>query len=226
MRLLGLMLLGALGLGGCGKQPVLGEHDLPRVAGEYAAIFNDLDAWDEGRVTALFSKPSKMKHQREHLTWMHAQVGDCGEMRLIWQDGHKRARFGFTCERGGLEVHLRLDGRGRIAGVISGVSGVEPTAPVARALDEVLAAMPWREDLAGTQAWGAGLKPRWARKRGRCELERVRVVSEHIGMFDLRCEHGGMYMKVALKKDGAIREVRVWRPEQDEARAFREQPLG
>ncbi len=45
-------------------------------------------------------------------------------------------------------------------------------------------------------------------------------------MFDLRCEHGGMYMKVALKKSGAIREVRVWRPEQDEARAFREQPLG
>lgn len=220
------MLLGALGLGGCGKQPALSEHDLPRIAGEIQAVYNHLDSWDEGRVTALFSKPSKARPQREHLTWMHAQVGDCGDMRLLWQDGRKRARFGFTCERGGRELHLRLDRHGRIAGIISGVTGVAPNAPVASALQEVLAAMPWREDGAGEHAWGDGLMPRWARKRGRCELDRVRMVSERVGMFDLRCEHGDMYMRVGVRKNGTISSVRVWRPEQDEARALRGQPLG
>ncbi len=226
MRFLGLMLLGTLGLGGCAKSPVLDANDLPRVASEYVAIFNDLDSWDEARVTALFAKPSKAKAQREHMGWMHAQVGDCGEMQPIWQVGTSRARYGFHCERGDLEVHLRLDKQGNIAGVISGVAGVEPTAPVAEAFKTVLAAMPWREAVAGQHAWGDGIMPRWARKRGQCELDRVRVVSQYVGMFDLRCEHGNMYMKVAVKKNGAIGAVQVWRPEEDEAVAFRNKPTG
>ena len=45
----------------------------------------------------------------------------------------------FHCERGGLEVHLRLDRNARIVGVVSGVVGVEPTAPIASAFDTVLA---------------------------------------------------------------------------------------
>lgn len=226
MRFLGLMLLGALGLGGCAKSPVLDANDLPQVASEFGAIFNDLDSWDEGRVTALFARPSRMKNQREHMKWMHAQVGDCGEMQPIWQKGLSRARFGFTCERGGLEVSLRLDRSGRIAGIISGVSGVEPTPAVASAFKEVLAAMPWKETGAGKHAWGDGIMSRWTRTRGSCELERVRVVSEYVGMFDLRCEKGGMYMRVSVKKDGAISDVHVWRPEQDEARAYRYKPHG
>ena len=226
MRFLGLMLLGALSLGGCAKSPVLDANDLPRVASEYVALFNDQSSGDEARATTLFAKPSKAKSQRAHMKWMHAQVGDCGAMQPIWQAGLKRARFGFTCERGNLEVHLRLDSKGRIAGVISGVAGVEPTPQVASAFKEVLATMPWREAGAGKYGWGDGLMPRWARKRGQCELERVRVVSEYIGMFDLRCEHGNMFMKVAVKKDGAIGSVKVWRPEQDEAVAFRKKPTG
>ena len=226
MRFLGLMLLGALGLGGCAKSPVLDANDLPRVASEYVAVFNDLDSWDEGRVAELFARPSKAKAHRDHLTWLHAQVGDCGEMQPVWQDGTRRARFAFACERGGLEVHLRLDRNARIVGVVSGVVGVEPTAPVASAFDTVLAAMPWREAGAGKHAWADRLAPLWVRKRGSCELERVRMVSEHMGMFDLRCEHGGMYMKVNVKKDGSLSAVKVWRPEQDEARAFRNKPMG
>lgn len=226
MRFLGLMLLGTLGLGGCAKSPVLDANDLPRVASEYVAVFNDLDSWEDGRLTALFARPSKAKRQRAHMQWMHAQVGDCGEMRPIWQSGAKRARYGFTCERGTLELSLRLDRRGRVAGIISAVAGVETPALVANAIQEVVAAMPWREAGAGKYAWGDGLMPRWARKRGRCEVERVRVVTEFTGMFDLRCEHGGMFIKVGVKKDGSVSATRVWRPEQDEARAFRSKPIG
>ena len=225
MRFLGLMLLGALGLGGCGKKPVLDAEDLARAAAGYIAAHNDL-AGDEAAFTALFRKPAKAAKQRAQMAWMHAQVGDCGEMRPIWRDGQSRGRFGFTCERGGLELSLRLDRRGQIADVISGVSGVEPTAAVARATQEVVAAMPWHEAAAGQHAWGDALMPRWARKRGRCEVERVRVVREHVGMFDLRCEHGGMILKVGVRKDGKVGEVKVWRPEQDEARAIQEQPAG
>lgn len=226
MRFLGLMLLGALGLGGCGKKSVLDAEDLPRVAGEYVAVFNDLDRGNEAAFTALFAKPAKAASQRAQMAWLHEQVGDCGEMRPIWREGVKRGRFGFECERGGLEVSFRLDRKGKVAGVISGVSGVEPTPAVAAAAREVIAAMPWREAVAGKHAWGDALMPRWARKRGACEVERVRVVREHVGMFDLRCEHGAMILKVGVKKDGAIGEVKVWRPEQDEARAYNDKPTG
>lgn len=226
MRFLGLMLLGALGLEGCAKSPpVLDANDLPQVASEYVAIFNDLDNWDDDRLTALFGKPHKLD-QHEHMKWMHAQVGDCGDMRLMWSRGFKRGRFSFECERGGLEVSLRLDNDGKIYNVISGLVDVAPTPAVARALDEVLAAMPYQASVAGKQPWGRAIKSRWTRERGACEVERVRTVSETIGVFDLRCEHGGMYIWVDVDKAGKIGQVRVWRPEQDEARAYRRQPIG
>ncbi len=226
MRFLGLMLLGALGLEGCAKSPpVLDANDLTQVASDYVAIFNDLDNWDDSRIGALFGRPAKLD-QHEHMKWMHAQVGDCGNMRLIWSRGLKRGRFGFDCERGGLEVSLRLDGNGQIFNVISGLTGVAPTPAVSRALDEVLAAMPYRKSVAGQQPWGHAIKSAWTRSRGACEVERVRTVSETIGVFDLRCEKGGMYIWVDVKKDGQIGQVRVWRPEQDEARAYRRQPVG
>jgi hypothetical protein len=226
MRFLGLMLLGALGLGGCAKSPVLDENDLPQAASEYVAIFNDLDSWDEDRALTLFAKPLRALRQHKHMKWMHAQVGDCGAMQPVWQKGHKHARFSFTCERGGLEFSLRLDNKGKVTHLLSGVTGVAPSPAVARAFEQVIASMPWREADAGQQYWGKGIKPRWVRARGRCELERVRTVTERIGMFDLRCERGNMILRVSVQKNGSISLVTPWRPEQDKARAWRRQPMG
>jgi hypothetical protein len=226
MRFLGLMLLGALGLGGCAKSPVLDDNDLPQAASEYVTLFNHLDSWDESRAAALFASPTRALRQREHMNWMHARVGDCGAMQPVWQKGIKQARFSFTCERGGMEFSLRLDDTGKVAALLGGVTGVAPSPAVAAAFDEVIAAMPWQADGAGKQPWGDGIKRRWVRARGRCELERVRTVTERIGMFDLRCERGNMILRVSVKPDGSISLVTPWLPEQDEARAFRLKPTG
>lgn len=226
MRFLGLMLLGALGLGGCAKTPVLDANDLPQAASEYVAIFNHLDSWEDARATALFANPSRVQLQREHMQWMHERIGDCGEMQPMWQEGLKRGRFTFACERGGLEISLRLDEAGKIAAAISGATGVAPSPAVAAAFEQVIAAMPWREDGAGQQPWGDGLLPRWIRSRGRCELEHVRTVTERIGMFDLHCERGNLLLRVSVKKNGAISLVKAWHPAADEARAYRLTPHG
>lgn len=219
-------LIGALALGACGdgdKKPELDANDLPRTAAEFVALYND---WDAERMAALYKKAPDLAKEQAKLGWLHDRLGDCGPPELMWQYKLTRGRFAAPCERGELQISMRLDRKGRLVGTLNGAVGVVTPEPVARAMHEVVTAMPWTRAGAGAQAWGKALAPRWARKLGACELAGVRSVTDTTGRFDLRCEHGAALLKVELGDDGSIARVWLWRSVDDRTRAYQEEIVG
>lgn len=226
MRFSGLLLIGALALGACGKEtkPKLDENDLPRIAAEYVAVYND---WDGERLKGLYGKKKpNLDKEQARLGWLRETLGACGEPQLMWKLDLTYGRFNTPCERGSFEFWMRLDGKGRLKGALNGAVGVATPAPLAAAVDEVLAAMPWAKAGAGEQPWGKALKAGWVRKLGRCELASVRSVNSFSGRFDLRCEHGTAFMKVTLGEDGKISRVQLWPSTHDRTRAFEGEMMG
>jgi hypothetical protein len=224
MRFSGLMLIGALGLGACGdSKPTLDEQDLPRTVAEYVAVYNDFDA---DRLAALYAEVPDLSRVEARLAWLKERLGACGEPRLMWQYKLTRARFSADCERGELEISMRLAADGRLHGTLDAAAGVVTPEPVERAMHEVLAVMPWKKDVAGAKPWGKALAPKWARKLGRCELAGVRTVSDHSGRFDLTCEHGKALLKLELADDGSLARVWLWRSDDDRTRAYKQEIMG
>lgn len=220
------MLIGALALGACGtatKKPVLDDNDLPRTAAEYVAVYND---WDADRLSALYRKVPDVAKEQAELAWLHDRLGDCGEPELMWQYKQKRGRFAAKCERGELQISMRLDSKGRLVGTLNGAVGVETPEPVAKAMHDVVAAMPWTGAGAGKQAWGRSIKAKWARKLGRCELASVRSVTDTTGRFDLRCDNGAALLKIQLGADGSIDKVWLWKSTDDKTRAYKQEMVG
>jgi len=220
------MLIGALALTAtaCGKatKPKLDESDLPRVAAEYVAVFNDMDA---GTLAKLYGKQPNLVKQQNKLAWLHEQLGTCGEPVAMWQLELKRGRFIAECERGNFEFFMQLDGKGRLKSTIDWAVGIDTPEPVAKAVATVVAAMPLTKVDAG-QKWQKAFKAGWVKKLGRCEVVGVRSVSRSSGRFDLRCEHGAALMKLNLGADGQVAGVKLWESNNDKTRAFKGEMLG
>lgn len=219
------MLIGALALGACGgkTKAELDAKDLPRTAAEFVAVYND---WDGDRLAALYNKSPDLVKEQAKLAWLHDRLGDCGAPELMWQLKLKRARFAAQCERGELEFFMRLDGKGRLVETLNGAVGVETPAPVAKALRDVVAVMPWTKAGAGQFEWSKTIKSKWARKLGRCEITNVRSVTDSTARVDLRCDNGAALLKVVLNEDGTINRVGLWRSDDDKTRAFKQEVMG
>jgi len=221
------MLIGALALTAtaCGKatKPKLDESDLPRVAAEYVAVFNDLDA---KQLAGLYGKKPDLVKQQARLAWLHEKLGACGEPVAMWQLELRRGRFTAECERGNFEFFMQLDGKGRLKSTIDWAVGIDTPEPLAKAAATVVAAMPWAKAEAGQKKWNKALKAGWVRELGRCEVAGVRSVSRSSGRFDLRCEHGAALMKVSIGADGEVAGVKLWESNNDKTRAFKGEMLG
>lgn len=214
----------ALTLGACGdKKPELDADDLPRTAAAYVALYND---WDGEAMTALHRKTPDVAKIQGELAWLHDRLGDCAAPELMWKYKQTRGRFAARCERGELQISMRLDRQGRLVGTLNGAVGVETPEAVGRAMHEVVHAMPWTKDGAGKQAWGRAIGKKWARELGQCELANVRSVTATTGRFDLRCEHGAALLKIELGDNGAIEHVWLWPSNDDKTRAFKEEIIG
>lgn len=226
MRFPGLMLIGTLALTAtaCGKatKPKLDESDLPRVAAEYVAVFNDMDA---KQLAGLYGKKPDLVKQQARLTWLHEQLGACGEPVAMWQLELKRGRFIAECERGSFEFFMQLDGKGRLKSTIDWAVGIDTPDALAKAAATVVAAMPLAKADPGLK-WHKGLKAGWVKKLGRCEVAGVRSVSRTSGRFDLQCEHGAALLKVSIGADGEVAGIKLWESNNDKTRAFKGEMLG
>lgn len=219
-------MIGALALGACAveeKKPALDADDLPRTAAEYVALYND---WDGEKMAALHAKTPDLAEIQSELAWLHERLGDCGAPELMWQYKLTRGRFAAPCERGELQISMRLDRKGRMIGTLNGGVGIELPVRVGEAMREVVAAMPWQRDAAGKQPWGKAIGKAWARKLGRCDLAAVRSVTDTTGRFDLQCEHGAALLKLELGDDGSIAHVWLWPSNDDKTRAFKAEMHG
>jgi hypothetical protein len=225
MRSLGKMWIGALALAACGARakPVLDAEDLPRNAAEVVAVYND---WDAARLAALYKQAPALEQERAEFEWLRERLGACEAPTLMWRSERTRGRFSASCERGELQISMRLDKRGRVKGTILSAAGVEAPAQVTAAQREVVAAMPFTQEIAGAKPWGKALRPRWARALGRCEVAGVRSVGARTGRYDLRCEHGAALLKLELAGDGSIAQVWLWKSDDDRTRAFAREMLG
>lgn len=217
-------MIGALALGACGeKKPELDADDLPRTAAEYVALYND---WDGEKMAALHAKTPDLAEIQAELAWLHERLGDCGAPELMWKYKQTRGRFAAACERGELQISMRLDRKGRLVGTLNGGVGIELPEQVGKAMHEVVSAMPWTREAAGKQPWGKALRKGWARQLGRCELAAVRSVTDTTGRFDLRCENGSALLKLELGEDGSIAQVWLWPSDDDKTRAYKREMLG
>lgn len=219
------MLIGALALGACGTEskPKLDANDLPRNAAEFVATYND---WDGERMAALYGeKQPDMPREQAKLAWLHERLGDCTAPQLMWRTDTRTARYEAQCERGKLEIAMKLQGNGQLKRTREGAVGVAAPEPVYNAMRAAIAATPWTADGAGQQAWGKALKTKWFRDLGRCELAGVRSVTDNSGRFDLRCEHGAALMRVEVSPEGRV-QILLWKSNDDRTRAYQGEIVG
>ncbi len=203
-----IVLTACLVVAACGGAPRSTPEVMPEVAAEFVAVYND---WDEPRFAALFATRRAVKLQ-EHFTWLHTQLGACGEPRFMFSTSDRGARFTHACERGALETWFKLDAAGKIVEMSSGAADLPPPPEIQAAASAVIASLPW--SALPVRPFQSNLAEDWPRRLGTCTLVRPWVFGEHNGLFHLRCEGGeAAVLGVRLHPDGTLARANMLRAE-------------
>lgn len=192
----------------CGAEPRPTPEVMPEVAAEFGEIY---ETWDGERLLALFvpSVHANLPRMREHLTWLHDRLGECGAPQLMWVFGKRSARFSSPCERGALEVAITLDAAGKIRTLRSSATGIPTPEPLHSAAVALLASTPWSV-LDKHRPFKQNLNHYTIVNKGRCELLRPWTVSKRGGLFHVQCEQGdAMLLSLSLHDDGTISEAEL-----------------
>jgi hypothetical protein len=184
----------------------LHESSAERAAATYLTIHNDAD---HEAARALWG--DKVDDLEPLTEWFRAQVGPCSDFSPMHVTSDLDARFVFECERGQLELEVRLDAAtGVSTRTLIGARGVEPPAHVRRAAEQLvtlangepatvppLAARLDRADLQAQLDVISG--------QGRCTIDRVHLGNGRGARFVLECANGSRTMLVDLDRRGALR---------------------
>lgn len=184
----------------CAPVPRPTPEVMPEVAAQFGEIVND---WDEERMLALFSAERRTRgSSAATFTWLHAQLGECGAPEFMWSFANRGARFSYPCERGALEASIILDETGHIVSLRSAAAGIPAPPALLAAADALLASLPWTWDT--KRPFEHNLNFYDALQLGQCELARPWVISQHGGLFHVRCNKGPAVLRLGLHDNGTI----------------------
>jgi hypothetical protein len=182
------------------------ESSAERAAATYLSIHND---GDHEAARALWG--DKVVDLEPLTEWFRAQVGTCSDFSPMHLTNDLHGRFVFECERGQIELELRLDAATGVSKrTLIGARGAEPPAHVRRVAEQLVALAN------GEQATVPPLAARLDRAdlqaqldviaaQGQCTIDRVHLGNGRGARFVLECANGSRTMLVDLDRHGALR---------------------
>jgi hypothetical protein len=187
-----------------------------QAAAGYLAVHNDRDR-DVAR--ALWGE--RADEIEALIGWFRAQVGRCYGFEPMRIKNQLDARYVFACERGELEVQLRVDPEtGAVRHTLFGARGVEPPAEVRRAVEQLIArandesaalpALAKRLKLSDVETQLAAIA-----RHGQCRIDRVHLGAGRGARFVLECTEGSATVTLDLTERGSVRRFFVHDGAQD-----------
>lgn len=197
------------------------EPSAEQAAANYLAVHNDRDP---EAARALWG-PKALQHD-PILEWFREQVGSCSDFSPMHVTDDLHTRFVFDCERGQLEVDLRVDETtGEVERGLYGARGIEPPAHVRETAEQLVALA--NGDPATEPTLAATLDQDDMREQlelisaqGRCRIDRVHLGTARGARFVLECTNGSLTMLVDLDRAGALRRFGSTKGAADKWRAL------
>jgi hypothetical protein len=195
----------AVALAACSSH---GQHEssAERAAATYLTIHNERD---HEAARALWG--DKVIDLEPLTEWFRAQVGSCSDFSPMHVTSDLDARFVFECERGQIELELRLDAATGVSKrTLIGARGVEPPAHVRGVAEQLVALANGEPATVPTLAARLDRTDLQAQvdvisTQGRCTIDRVHLGNGRGARFVLECANGSRTMLVDLDRHGALR---------------------
>lgn len=181
-----------------------------RAAAGYLAVHND---HERDVAHALWGEQAD--EIEPLIEWSRAQLGSCHGFEPMRINSQLDARYVFACERGQLEVQLRVDPEtGVVRRTLFGARGVEPPPEVRRAAEQLVARA--NGEPAALPALAKRLKSSDVDAQlaviaghGQCEIDRVHLGNGRGARFILECTRGSATLTLDLTEHGTLRRFFV-----------------
>lgn len=178
--------------------------------------------WSEEGYRAMLTQGRKVPSEKDELGGYHATHGDCKGYVPLEVSSPREARFALQCERGALEMEVRLGADGLLAG-FTGTSREVPAKPALAAIASTLAGLvgTWSDAAYEKVEPSKAPKPRAEVK---ASFERLRATHGSCKVtsysarankprFELACARGGG-LQLALDPEAGERPAFSWSPAQ------------